>query len=200
VKGDVSEMKGTWLRTDEREDVLASLRMVSSSCDAAVHDLSAWKWIVIGTHSALQGAMALHLGFGNDLLVASPEDAAAWLDAHENGAPYPEMMMDDFLGLYKKLKKHEVLGFSFKPNGTQGGNIRRLNRCRNQFVHFMPQGWSIELSGMPQICGDCLAVVVHLGEHSLCTRWESEEQRQSFIEVVGQCQSKLSALHVAYTR
>ena len=57
-------MKERWLRTDEREDVLASLRMVDSSCDAADKDLNAWKWIVIGTHSALQGVMALHLGFG----------------------------------------------------------------------------------------------------------------------------------------
>ncbi|MFL6622132.1 MAG: hypothetical protein ACJ8NR_05895 [Sulfurifustis sp.] len=111
-------MKETWLRIDEREDILASLRMVNSSCDAAATDLSAWKWIVIGTHSALQGAMALHLAFGNDLLVASPEDAAAWLDAHENGAPYPAMMMDDFLSLYKKLKKHDILGYRFKPNDT----------------------------------------------------------------------------------
>jgi hypothetical protein len=138
--------------------------------------------------------------FGNDLLVASPESAAAWLDAHENGAPYPDTMMDDFLSLYKKLKKHELLGFRFKPNGTQGGNVRRLNRFRNQFVHFMPQGWSIELSGMPQICCDCLEVVAQLGEYGLCTRWESDEQREAFAEVLEQCQTKLSALHAAYTR
>jgi hypothetical protein len=196
----VSEMKETWLRTDEREDILASLRMLSSSCDAAGDDLSAWKWIVIGTHSALQGAMALHLGFGNDLLVATPESASAWLDAHENGAPYPETMMDDFLSLYRKLKKHEILGFRFKPNGTHGGNVRRLNRFRNQFVHFMPQGWSIELSGMPQICRDCLDVVGQLGERSLCMRWESDEQCKSFSQLLEQCQLKLTALHVAYTR
>ena len=120
---DVSEMKETWLRTDEREDILASLRMVSSSCDAAAFDPSAWKWVVVGTHSTLQGAMALHLAFANDLLVASPESAAAWLDAHENGEPYPETMMDDFLSLYKKLKKHQILGFRFKPNGTQGASV-----------------------------------------------------------------------------
>lgn len=193
-------MKETWLRTDEREDILASLRMVASSCEAVVHDLTAWKWIVVGTHSTLQGTMALHLGFGNDLLVASSEDAAAWLDAHENGAPYPAMMMDDFLSLYKKLKKHDILGYRFKPNGTQGGNIRKLSRFRNQFIHFMPQGWSIELSGMPAICIDCLDIVSHVREHSLRTRWESDEQLQSFVEVLGQCQSKLSALHSAYTR
>jgi len=192
-------MKETWLRTDEREDILASLRIVDISCDAAAEDLGAWKWIVIGTHSALQGVMSLHLGFGNNLLVASSEDAAAWLDAHENAAPYPRMMMDDFLNLYKKLKKHETLGYRFKPNGTQGGNLRKLNRFRNQFVHFMPQGWLIELTGMPAICLDCLDVAAQIGQHSLCTRWEHEEQQQSFGEMLGRCQSKLSALHVVYT-
>jgi len=193
-------MSETWLHTDERDDILASLRMVSSSCDAARDDLSAWKWVVIGTHSALQGAMALHLAFGNDLLVASPESASAWLDAHENGAPYPETMMDDFLNLYKKIKKHEVLGFRFKPNGTQGGNVRRLNRFRNQFVHFMPQGWAIELSGMPQLCRDGLGIVGELGECSLCSRWESEGQHLAFVKVLEQCQNKLSALQAEYTR
>jgi hypothetical protein len=69
--------------------------------------------------------MALHLGFGNNLLVASEKDAVAWLDAHENGAPYPEMNMDNFLSLYKKLKKHEILGYRFKPNGTQDSSIQR---------------------------------------------------------------------------
>lgn len=190
----------TWFRTDEREDILASLRMLSSACDAAVSDLSAWKWIVIGTHSALQGAMALHLAFGNDLLVASSEDAAAWLDAHENGEPYPEMMMDDFLSLYKKFKRYEVLGFRFVPSGTQGRDIHRLNRFRNQFVHFMPRGWSIELSGMPQICANCLAIIAQLGEGSLCLRWVNEKQQQSFAEVLGQCQTKLSMLHRTYSR
>jgi hypothetical protein len=197
---EVSEMKEIWLRTDEREDILASLRMVSNSCDSANSDPSAWKWVVIGLHSAFQGAMALHLAFGNDLLVANPESASAWLDAHENGAPYPETMMDDFLSLFKKLKKHEILGFRFKPNGTQGRNVRRLNRFRNQFVHFMPQGWSIELSGMPQICRDCLDVIAQLGEYSLCTRWESDEQRGAFVELLEQCQMKLSVFHAAYVR
>lgn len=189
-----------WLRTDEREDILASLRMVSSSCDTAIADPSAWKWIVIGSHSALQGVMTLHLGFGNDLLVASPEDANAWLDAHDNGTPYPDMMMDGFLCLYRKIKKHEIFGYLFKPSGTQGGSIRRLNRLRNQFTHFMPKGWSVELGGMPGICIDCLDVADQIAKNSLCNRWESDHQKNSFEETLGQCQSKLHALQVIYTR
>jgi len=193
-------MEEVWLHTDEREDVLASLRMVSSSCDAVQADIGAWKWVVVGIHSALQSAMAFHLGFGNDLLVSRHEDAAAWLAAHEDGTPYPEMMMDSFPSLYKKLKRHEVLGYRFTPSGTQGGNINRLNRFRNEFVHFMPKGWSIEVSGMPALCLDCLDVVDQLDQNSLCMRWEGEEQHQAFREVLELCQSKLQALRSGYAR
>lgn len=193
-------MKEVWLYTDEREDILASLHMVAASCAAVNEDVGAWKWIVVGTHSALQSAIAFHLGFGNDLLVARQEDAAAWLAAHEDGSPYPEMMMDTFPSLYKKLKKHEVLGYRFAPTGTQGGSINRLNRFRNEFVHFMPKGWSIELSGMPGICSDCLDVIELIDQNSLSMRWENEQQHEAFLEVLGQCQLKLKKLRDAYAR
>jgi len=190
-------MKEIWLRTDERKDVVASLHMVSDSCDSVLSDLSAWKWIVLGTHSALQAAITLHLSLGNHLLVARPEDATAWLRAHRNGELYPESKMDDFLSLYKKLKKHEIVGYRFKPNGTQGCHIRRLNSLRNQFVHFMPQGWSIDVSCIPQMCVDCLDIVSQLGQR---TRWENDEQYLEFGEIFRQCNSKLSTLHSAYAR
>ena len=93
-------MKEIWLRTDERKDIIASLRIVSVAADLVNADLAAWKWIIMGTHSALQSTMAFHLGFGNDLLVARQADAEAWLQAHEAGTPYPEMMMHNFLNLY----------------------------------------------------------------------------------------------------
>src|SRR5690349_19195011 len=109
----VERMPEFWLRTDEREDLLSSLGMLSLACEQAVTDIAAWKWIVTMTHSALQGAMAFHLGFGNDLLVAKPKHATKWLRAHRDRSPYPEMMMDSFLGLYGKLQKHEILGYKF---------------------------------------------------------------------------------------
>ncbi|HEY4213606.1 MAG TPA: hypothetical protein VGM84_19160 [Steroidobacteraceae bacterium] len=61
-------MNIAWLRTDEREDLLASLRMLSLACDQVPTDPAARKWVVNITHSAMQSAMALHLSLGNDLL------------------------------------------------------------------------------------------------------------------------------------
>lgn len=187
-----------WLRTDEKEDVIASLRMVDASARQVASDPATWKWVVIGTHSAIQSAMAFHLGFGNDLLVAKREDAVAWLQAHEDGAPYPSMMMDNFLNLYAKLKRHEVLGFKFAPHGTQGGSIKKLNHFRNEFIHFMPKGWSIELSGMPRICLDCLDIIEELDTNSLCMRWDDDSQRERFGVALASCQEHMKRLELEY--
>jgi len=186
------------LHTDEREDIIASLMLVKSQLDHVDTDLAAWKWILVGTHSCLQSAMAFHLGFGNDLLVATQECAEKWLDAHAKGTPYPDLMMDGFLDLYDKIKKHEILGYKFSPQGSQGGSVKLVNRLRNQFVHFMPKGWTIELSGLPTACRDCLSIVSHLDGGSMSRRWESEAQQQRARTLLVDCMSKLDAMAAEY--
>lgn len=193
-------MRENWLQTDEREDLLASLRMLSLVCDQVRADPAAWKWVVNVTHSTLQSAMAFHLSFGNDLLVAKPEDAQAWLQAHEDGTRYPEMMMDGFLSLYKKIKRNEILGYRFVPQSTQGGSVRRLNMFRNEFTHFMPKGWSVEVSGLPGICLDCIGIVRDLNERALPIRWNSDAQREEAGALLEQCYAKLTGLRDAYAK
>jgi len=191
-------MTDHWLQTDEREDVITSLAMLDVSLNQVEKDVAAWKWVVIATHSALQSAIGFHLRTGNNFLVAKQEDAKAWLRAHEEGTPYPEMMMDRFPNLYRKLKQNEIEGFKFVPHGSQGPSIKKINKFRNEFIHFMPKGWSIEISGMPRICIDCLDVVVELDENTLHRRWEDENQRTRFRMFVTSCLSKLNQLEHEY--
>lgn len=70
-------MNERWMSTDEREDILSSLKLFISSQRNVTEDDSYWKWSVISLHSAVQSAMAFHLSFGNDLLVMTQEDAEA---------------------------------------------------------------------------------------------------------------------------
>jgi len=173
-------MPEQWLRTDEREDAITSLNLYVDAISQINADISYWKWAIISLHSALQGVMAFHLSFGNDLLVMSQENAKAWLKAHHAGGEYPESKMDHFLNLYKKIKQNDILGFSFSPCSQQGGSIKRLNFFRNEFIHFMPKGWSIEVSEMPGICIDCLNIIKSLNEGPICMRWEDESQLKTF--------------------
>ncbi len=188
-------MSEKWFRADEREDAVASLKLYIDSVSKIKSDVVYWKWVIISLHSAVQSIMAFHLGFGNDLLVMSQEDAEAWLEAHENGEAYPETKMDSFLNLYKKIKKHEILGYKFVPSGQEGKSIKRLNWFRNGFVHFMPKGWSIEMSGMPEICLDCLSIIKKLNEGSLVARWEDEDQANIFSSLLTEAIVKTNEIY-----
>jgi hypothetical protein len=101
-------MSEIWLRTDEKEDAIASLKLYIDAVFKINVDIVYWKWAIISLHNTVQSIMAFHLGFGNDLLVMRQEDAEAWLKAHESGTAYPESKMDNFLNLYKKIKKNAV--------------------------------------------------------------------------------------------
>lgn len=173
-------MSERWLRTDEREDAIASLKLYSEAISKIDLDLAYWKWVIISLHSALQSIMAFHLGFGNDLLVMTQEDAEKWIEANDAGAPYPDAKMDSFLNLYKKIKKHEVLGFKFSPNGQQTVSVKKLNYFRNEFIHFMPKGWSIEVTGLPNMCVDCLAIIEKLSEGPISGRCRNKTQSKKF--------------------
>lgn len=82
------------------------------------------------------------------------------------------------------IKKHEILCFKFNPNRQQDASVKKLNYFRNEFIHFMPKGWSIEVSGMPRLCSDCLGVIKHLSEGSICGRWETETQSDEFKKLL----------------
>ena len=107
----------------------------------------------------------------NNIAILTPKSASEWLEAYENRSPFPKQeRLDSFLNLYKKIKSDRMLMYGhskkFSPQRTQGRNIKRLNQLRNEFIHFIPKGWSIEVSGLPQVCIDCLSIIEFLG-------WES---------------------------
>jgi hypothetical protein len=54
----------------------------------------------------------------------------------------------------------------FAPNGTQEWSIKKLNEMRDEFIHFLPKSWTIELSGMPSIVEDCLNIIDFLVNES----------------------------------
>jgi len=41
--------------------------------------------------------------------------------------------------------------------------VHQLKDLRDDFIHFVPKGWSLEVSGLPTLCQDCLAIIEFLG-------------------------------------
>ena len=186
------------MRTDEREDLLSSLQLVRVSARECRNDVQFWKWMLVGSHSSLQAAIVFHLSFGNDLLVAKPAHAKKWLEAHRSGGDYPDMHMDFFLDLYEKAKSHEVLGFRLITEVAQDESVKRLLELRNDFVHFMPKGWSIELAMLPGVCLHSLEVVAAIAQGPIQMRWETDAQAARFESVLAECRNLLRAFQADY--
>lgn len=163
----VGELMAYYLRTDEAEEAVSAIEMVSESVTMAKSDIYRWKWALIALHSGVQGFMVLALRGGNGLAALKDEVAAAWLEAHEKNRPYPEERLDTYENLYKKVKSDRMLMYGhskkFVPVGTQGGSINRLKDLRDEFIHFVPKGWSLEVSGLPTLFADCLDFIDFLG-------------------------------------
>lgn len=196
--GAAGTMSADYLRTDEQEDLLSSLKLVCISAQECRHDDQFWKWILVGTHSSLQAAIVFHLSFGNSFLVAKPNHTKKWLAAHQSGGNYPDMHMDYFLELYEKAKSQEVMGFRLTTHASQDESVKLLTELRNDFVHFMPKGWSIELAMLPPICLDSLALVEELARGPLRVRWESDSQAEHANALLSDSRDLIRTLQMNY--
>ena len=183
-------MKG-WLETDEFQEAVISLEVLSDQLPKVLIDDHHWKWAIIGLHNALQGFMVLALTGTNGLNALTEKCAKEWLAAYERGdRTSPKRKLDSFLNLYKKIQSDNHMGIynisvSFKPKNSQEHSIKKLNALRNEFIHFVPQGWMLELDGLPQIVEDCLSIIHFLAFECGNVFWHNEtleKQTRAYID------------------
>jgi len=142
------ERQTSWIQLCEQSDVVSSLQACLRNIQAIEEDPSAWKWVIISMHLALQGAMVCHLsgsaGFGA-LTKKSVEETQAWHERDRQRAlarstsggenappteepcdpkdPYPEEHLADPLTLLKRLTNEKK---RFDHSG--GGHIHLEDR------------------------------------------------------------------------
>jgi hypothetical protein len=155
--------EGRWVRTDEAEDVAASVRHALRCFDLIEEDVQAWKWMTLALHSALQGACVCHLVTSASPVGAVTErNAGEWLKYFEAlradpKARAPQTYIMALPDLLKAVRMPRSAGDRSNELGVQitDRELRWLKRfhqgVRNQFVHFEPMGWSLEVSGVPDL-------------------------------------------------
>jgi len=73
---------------------------------------------------------------------------ASWWQSGEGGSAYPQERLADFEDLLDRRVSQHLL----EAPEEQVEKIRRLHaEFRNPFAHFVPMGWAIEKSGLPQM-------------------------------------------------
>ena len=163
-----------WIGTDEGEDVAGSIRHAVRCFRAAAQDDQEWKWAALSLHSALQGTCVCHL-----VTTASPvgavtdRNAGEWLQYFEAlrsnpSAPSPQTYLMTLPDLLKKVRKPYSAGDSSNNDGINVSDqelawLRRFHETvRNQFIHFEPMGWSLEVGGLRDLARLIARIIIEV--------------------------------------
>jgi hypothetical protein len=138
-------MKAQWNRTDETENTIDYLQVATSF---RYQDLPhRWKWLTISLHGALYGSTILAIkGTDPDRVLEGKKVISVW-------RALKRCQSDSYMLQNVGSQKLLLLG-------SEHSSINFLsNTFRNNFEHFAPGNWSIEVSGFPKIVTDICRII-----------------------------------------
>ena len=182
-----------FIRTDEHQDVLASLEQCAFSLAQVRRSERAWKWVILSLHSALQGAMACHLSGTEQLGALEKRSVENWHqwnekciqdDAEDSGDPRRKRLarerLADINELFRRLHCSEAriedgCGRVISITDQQRASFQLLHDRRNEFTHFSPKSWIIDLCSIKQAIEDVLNVLCLIADDGWPFRHMAEQ-------------------------
>ncbi len=149
-------LRGSYLRLTEETNALDYLQKTYDYICKVDADVFAWKWVIIALHGALYGFAICACAGSN------PDYVAPVTKKGKNKGERHLISLNKALELCQNPRWMRMFVHSkyLQLSEQQKESIKWLkDEFRNEFEHFSPKGWSIELHGMPQIIIDVLDVV-----------------------------------------
>lgn len=169
-----------YLKTDERTEAVKGLEFVVRALKMTRKDRYYWKWVIIGLHNTIQEFVVCAISGTAGIGALKKNIAIKKLKNIKSGSSeYVKAELENFLDLYNKMKKK----LNFPSTSEIDKSIKRLNDFRNQFIHFTPQGWSLQIDGLPKITEDCLGIVKFLGWEPGHIHWYEENMKNQSVRL-----------------
>jgi len=142
--------------------------------------------MLLALHSALQGACVCHLlTTAHPIGAVTDRNAGEWIAYFEESRTNPAAKIPKTYMLNAEKLAERVR----EPNSSGDGQssaiaisdqemewIRRIHtENRNEFVHFSPKGWSIEVSGIPEFAKLVSRIIGEIIAHGWAFRHQSPE-------------------------
>lgn len=149
-----------------------------------------WKWVMLSLHGALYGfAIAACKGSTNQSVTRKTKSGRRKL-----------ITFDEALSLCQDPKWMGTLhgGVALAMSVGQKDSIRQLKATlRNNFEHYIPNVWSIEMHGLPRISIDVLDVIRFLAVETFRYQKISQTERKKIKSIVFRSKKalKTSALY-----
>lgn len=153
-----------WFRIDEIEDVKFSLLIVNDNYDLIMKESSNyfyWKSIIIFLHNALQGSIVCFINDSSGVTVLKKDSRNRMMEYLKNfkSTEYPSKIeMVEFMLLYKLFKRKTDSKDSLDYSKITP-HIKKLNKYRNNFVHFLPEGRSIDPRVYKEIVNSAILII-----------------------------------------
>ena len=145
---------GNYLRIDEEENAVDSLEKAAAFIREG--DPVKWKWVSIALHMALYSFCICALqGTDYDRVLKEPK---------RRGKQYLISFVEAVTRIQQdQWMRQYVSSKTIVLSESQKRSINFINKeLRNNFVHYIPLSWSIEVSGMPAIVEDVIQVIEQL--------------------------------------
>jgi len=179
------------------------LEFVSEQVDKVSDDISKWKWIIIGLHSALQNYMVCALRGTENTNVLSAKSSKNWFVEFWNRMhspkykwKYPSERLDLFSNLFEKIQTDKmrkgIISEIFQPTQNQIDCVIYLNLYRNEFVHFVPKSWSLSINGLLNLVIEVLGIIEFLAFESNNIIWSEESERTRTRNAISNIKNKFN--------
>lgn len=166
-----------YLRLTEETNALDYLERAGEFIEQAMSDPRAWKWVVLALHGAL---------YGFAIAACKSSDYQSVVKVTKKGRERL-ITLDEALVMCKDAQWMGTLhdGVPLGLSARQEDSIRRLKETlRNNFEHYIPSGWSIEIHGLPRIAIDVLDVVRFLAVETFRYQHLNQSQRKRIKSIV----------------
>ena len=179
-------MRRRWLKVTEETNALDYLERAGEFIRRTDDDNFAWKWVVLALHGAL---------YGFAISACKGTDYTNVVNTTKSGRNHL-ISLDAALSMCADASWMGTLhgGIPLTMTESQQHSIKILKKTlRNNFGHFTPRGWSIEIRGLPQISMDVLDVIQFLAIQTTQYQSLNLRQRRRIASIVRSSKKMLAA-------
>jgi hypothetical protein len=168
-----------WLRFTAETNALDFLERAGKFIQQTESDIKAWKWVILALHGALYG-----------FTICACRSTSLENIIHRTKKGVEQLItLDEALLICQDRQWMGTLygGKSLMLTENQKESIGIFKKTlRNNFEHFMPKGWSIEVHGLPSISMDILDVIRFLSVETFRYQHLTQTQRRRIKSIIFQ--------------
>lgn len=191
------------LGTNDSDELIYTLEYINSHLEKVESSTYHWKWILLAWHSVIQNVMIHAIDNGDCFRVflasGNKRIKEIYWETHENNYDrINKLQLPKFMELYDGIKNNKLVTHPFPENVDCDRNVRLLNKLRNEFTHYQPHAWVLDVCGCPRLLLTTAGIIDFYMLNGLHRRWFDEDDEGLFLHQFGIFKNHLVSLQNYY--